>query len=301
VKLQEAVLMADTLPLDTDFLRVDFKEAVAGDISNFNLTAFGGNVMLNFLRRSDVFYRILSRASYSYLILHGFRAERIVHIPNGVDTEKFRPTPERHPDPAQPERDIICVARLQYAKGIDVLLHAWGRMMHAPTEWRTHLKPRLLLVGEGPLRFKFERIAAELNIKDSVEFLGLRRDVTSLLQQAWGFVLPSRWEGMPNALLEAMACGLPCVATRVSGSEDVITDGINGLLVEPEQPAELAQALRRMIEDQSLAQRLAREGRATVRRNYQLSIISKQYLTLYRHVLTQGQLALSIAREEREL
>src|SRR5205085_8137401 len=106
---------------------------------------------------------------------------------NGVDTEKLRPTLERRPNPAQSERDIICVARLEYAKGIDVLLHAWGRMMHASTEWRTHLKPRLLLVGEGSLREKFECIAAELGIQDSVEFLGLRRDVTSLLQQAWGF------------------------------------------------------------------------------------------------------------------
>jgi glycosyltransferase involved in cell wall biosynthesis len=300
VKSQEAVLMADTLPLDTNFLKVDFKEAVAGDISNFALIAFGGNIMVNFLRKSDAFYQILSTSSYSYLISHGFRADRIVHIPNGVDTEKLRPALDRRPNPAQPERDIICVARLEYAKGIDVLLHAWGRMMHASTEWRTHLKPRLLLVGEGSLREKFECIAAELGIQDSVEFLGLRRDVTSLLQQAWGFVLPSRWEGMPNALLEAMACGLPCVATKVSGSEDIITDGINGLLVEPEQPDELAKALRRVIEDQNLAQQLGQEGRAAVLRDYQLSTISKRYLTLYRHLLTQGQPALSIAREERE-
>jgi glycosyltransferase involved in cell wall biosynthesis len=293
------LLMADTLPLDTNFLRVDFREAVAGAISSFGLEAFGGKVMLNFLRRSDAFYQILSRASYSYLISHGFRAERIVHIPSGVDTEKFRPVPERHPDPVQPERDIICVARLQYAKGIDVLLHAWGRMMHAPPEWRTHLRPRLLLVGEGELRPQLERIAAELGIRDCVEFLGLRRDIISLLQQAWGFVLPSRWEGMPNALLEAMACGLPCVATKVSGSEDIIIDGINGLLVEPEQPAELAQALRRVIEDQNFAQQLAQAGRTTVLRDYQLSTIAKRCLALYRHLLTQEKPALTIVREER--
>jgi glycosyltransferase involved in cell wall biosynthesis len=109
-----------------------------------------------------------------------------------------------------------------------------------------------------------------------------------LLQQSWGFVLSSRWEGMPNALLEAMACGIPCVATRVSGSEDIISDGINGLLVEPEQPDAMAQALRRIIEDVLFAQRLGQEGRATVVRDYQLSAVVEQCLELYRCVLERG-------------
>jgi len=102
---------------------------------------------------------------------------------------------------------------------------------------------------------------------------------------------------MPNALLEAMACGLPCVATRVSGSEDIISDGVNGLLVEPEQPAELAQALRRSIEDAELAQRLGREGRATVVRDYQLTTIVEQCLELYRRLLAGERNVLPLALE----
>jgi glycosyltransferase involved in cell wall biosynthesis len=129
----------------------------------------------------------------------------------------------------------------------------------------------------------------ELNIQDSVEFLGLRTDIIDLLQPSWGYVLPSRGEGMPNALLEAMACGLPCIAARVSGSEDIIVDGVNGLLVEPEQPVELAHALRRLVEDSDLAQRLAQEARATVVRNYQLTRIVEQLLDLYRFLLSNGQ------------
>ncbi len=225
------MLMADTLT-DTDFLKIDFHDWAPsiGDIT---------------------------------YLQHGFHAEQIVRIPHGVNIEKFRPAPERRPDPARPERDIICVARLEHAKGVDVLLHAWGRMMHAPAEWRTHLKPRLRLAGKGTFRPHMERIVTELGIQDSVEFLGLRTDIPDLLQQSWGLVMPSRWESLPNALLEAMACGLPCVATRVCGSEDVICDGRNGLLVEPEQPAEMAQALRRLIEDTDL-QRLGQEARSTV-------------------------------------
>lgn len=286
----DATLMADTLT-DASFLKVDFGDIVVGDIGYLSKTALGGSLIVKFLRKSDAYYQILSSRSYSYLTSHGFNAEHIVRIPNGIDAEKFRPDPERRPDPGRQERTILCVARLQYPKGIDVLLHAWGRMMHAPSQWRTHLKPRLLIVGEGPLRSQLERIAQELRIQDSVEFLGLRRDVTELLQQSWGFVLPSRWEGMPNALLEAMACGLPCVATRVSGSEDIVLNGLNGLLVEPEQPVELAQALRCIIEDVDVARRLGREGRATVINDYQLSTVVEQCVKLYRHLLHKDEKA----------
>ena len=294
-----AMLMADTLT-ETSFLKVDLKdwESGAGDIGHLPRLPLG-KAMLNFLRKSNAFYQILSTRSHSYLTSHGFRAGQIVHIPGSVDTQRFQPALERRPAPASPERDIICVARLDLAKGVDVLLHAWGRMLREPSAWRAHLKPRLRLVGKGVCRAQMERIVAELGIQDSVELLGLRTDIVDLLQQSWGFVMPSRWEGMPNALLEAMACGLPCVATRVSGSEDIIADGVNGLLVEPEQPAEMARALRRIIEDTELAQRLGQEGRATVVRDYQLATIVEQCLQLYRSRLTGESNVMPLALEGR--
>ncbi len=294
-----AMLMADTLT-ETSFLKVELKDwkAGAGDIGHLPQLPLG-KAMLDFLRKSSAYYQILSTRSHSYLTSHGFRAEQIVHIPGSVDTERFRPAPEQRPDPARPERDIICVARLDLAKGVDVLLHAWGRMLREPSEWRAHLKPRLRLVGKGVCGAQMERIVAELGIQDSVELLGLRTDIVDLLQQSWGFVMPSRWEGMPNALLEAMACGLPCVATRVSGSEDIIADGVNGLLVEPEQPAEMAWALRRIIEDSELAQRLGQEGRATVVRDYQLTTIVEQCLEFYRRRLAGEKNVLPLALEGR--
>jgi glycosyltransferase involved in cell wall biosynthesis len=284
---QGAMLMADTLTT-TSFLKVPSKYVVLGEIA-YLPRAVLGTAILNSLRKSNVFYQVLSTRCHSYLTSNGFRTEQIVHIPGSVDTEKFRPAPERRPDPARPERDIICVARLDYSKGIDVLLHAWGRMLRVPAGWRAYLKPRLRIVGDGRFRPQMERIATELGISDSVEFLGSRTDIADLLQQSWGFVLPSRWEGMSNALLEAMACGLPCVATRVSGSEDIISDGVNGLLVEPEQPAELAQALCRIMEDTNLARRLGQEGRTTAVREYQLSSVVQQCLELYRRLLRSGK------------
>ena len=294
-----ARLMADTLT-ETSFLTVDFKDWIAGsgDIALLPQLALG-NLMLRFLRKSNAFYQLLSTRSRSYLTSHGFHASRMIHISGSVDTEKFQPSPERRPGPARPERDIICVARMDYAKGVDVLLHAWARMMREPAEWRTYLIPRLRLVGEGVYMTQMERIVAELGIQDSVEFLGLRTDVVDLLQQSWGFIMPSRWEGMSNALLEGMACGLPCVATRVSGNEDAITDGVNGLLVEPEQPAEMARALHRIIEDTDLAQRLGREARATAVRDYQLATIVEQCLELYRRLLTEEKNVLPLILERK--
>ncbi len=262
---------------------------VGGDFSEIHKRSLGGDAIVNFLRESNAFYQVLSSRSISYLTSNGFRAEQIVRIPNGVDTETFRPAAERGPDPAKSARDIICVARLEHAKGVDVLLHAWGRMMHEPANWHVCLKPRLRLVGAGSCRPQLERMVTELGIQDSVEFLGERTDISDLLQHSWGFILPSRWEGMSNALLEAMACGLPCVSTRVSGSEDIISDGVNGLLVEPEQPAEMAQVLCRIIKDADLAQRLGQNGCATVLREYQLSAVVEQCLQLYLRLLTKGR------------
>lgn len=286
-RLQEAVLMTDELSLTKDELKVDFHEAVAGDISYLTQRDVGGKAMMNILKQSDAWYHILSHRSSPYLTALGFPAHRMVQIPNGIDTHLFHPDPQQHPDPALPLRQIICVSRLHYAKGIDVLLYAWSKMMQAPTEWRTHLQPRLSIVGEGDIRPQLERLTTALNIQDSVEFLGVRKDIVARLQQAWGFVLPSRWEGMPNALLEAMACGLPCVATRVSGSEDIVKPGVNALMVEPEAPAEMAQMLRLIIEDTPLALRLGQAARATVEQEYQIEIVAKRCLDLYQMLLTK--------------
>jgi len=279
---EDAVLMADTLT-ERDFLKIPYKDVVVGDIAYLHKSAFGGKAIIRFFKKSDAYYQILSTRCLPYLTSHGFREEQIILIPNGVDSTKFQPVLQR-PDPVQPERNILCVARWQFPKGIDILLHAWGRLMREPAAWRANLQPRLLLAGYGPLEPQLKHIAELLDIQDSVEFLGLRQDVIELLQQSWGFVMPSRWEGMPNALLEGMSCGLPCIATRVSGSEDIISDGANGLLVEPEQPQELAVALRRIIEETDLALRLAKAGRATVLHDYELDSVIKRCVEMYYRV-----------------
>nr|BBH88616.1 hypothetical protein KTC_33670 [Thermosporothrix sp. COM3] len=285
IRQQGAMLMADTLEgkLPPELLRVPAGDWTAGDLDDMKRSIYWGGLFQRYLKRSHARYQVLSHRSAAYLIANGIAQEKIFRIPNGIDTEQVRPI-ERRPTPEQRERIITCVARMEYPKGVDVLLHAWARMMR---EWHSDIQPRLRLVGEGAFRPQIERIASELGILDSVEFLGLRRDVMDLLHQSWGFVLPSRWEGMPNALLEAMACGLPCVATRVSGSEDLIVDQENGLLVPPEDPVAMAQALRHLIEDHEHAERMGQAARTTVERDYNLKAIVHRTIELYYSLLTE--------------
>ncbi len=272
-----------------------------GDIAALQECAWGGHWMLNYLRKSEAYYQILSSRSYIYLMQHGFRPERLIHIPNGVDIRQFYPVFWQAEPVESDERAVLCVARLEYAKAIDVLLRAWASMLKLPTAWRATLHPRLFLVGDGTRRVELEGLAAELGIRESVEFLGTRHDIAQLLQRAWCFVLPSRWEGMPNALLEAMACGLPCIASRVSGSEDIIDQGRNGLLVEPERPEQLAYALRLLIENTDLARKLGWCGYETVLGHYQLSSTVQGCLAFYDYLLTRNACKRQVARAMQDV
>jgi glycosyltransferase involved in cell wall biosynthesis len=220
---------------------------------------------------------ILSSRMKEYLAGYDFYLPGTQLIPNGVDITHFR---SASTDDLLAERSqvVLCLARLTYQKGIDVLLQSWRFIQEQMPQ------ARLIIAGTGPLQSQLERMARELGIESSVEFTGLRRDVVTQLQRAGIAVFPSRFEGMSHALLEAMACGLPCIATRVSGSEDLIQHGINGLLVESEDYMGLAQALLNLLGDPALAQKYGSAARATVETHYTLKRIVDTYVELYQRV-----------------
>jgi glycosyltransferase involved in cell wall biosynthesis len=219
---------------------------------------------------------ILSSRMVDYLIAHDFTLPDMQLIPNGVDLSAF--TPIGINTSSQQTRTVICVARLCYQKGIDVLLQAW-RLVYQELP-----QARLLIAGTGPIQTQLEYMAQALGLLDSVEFVGLQNDIPNLLRQCDIAVLPSRWEGMPNAVLEAMACGLPCVATRVSGSEDIIQHGANGLLVEAEDYQGMAKALLLLLRDPELALQYGHAARTTVERCYSLEHITDVYIKLYQDI-----------------
>jgi L-malate glycosyltransferase len=169
---------------------------------------------------------------------------------------------------------LVYVGRLHEQKGLDVLLTALAAVQSSPS-------PALSLVGTGPFEERLRALVYELGISGDVEFAGVRQSLTPLLHGADVFVLPSRAEGLSNSLLEAMAIGLPVVASAIPGNTDVIQSGVNGLLSDPGDPAALADALERLLSDGGLRRRLGEAARRTVEERFALEEVAARYRELY--------------------
>lgn len=177
---------------------------------------------------------------------------------------------------------IVCFGRLGERKGSRVLVQALARVVAGGVE------ATLLLAGDGD-RAPVEEEARRLGVAGRVEIRSWieRDEVARLLDTASVFALPSQNEGLPVALLEAMAHGLPCVVTPVGGIPDLVTDGRDGLMVPPDDPEALAAALRRLLDDPSLRQSIARAGREEVERRCALPVVAGQFRVAFTGVLSR--------------
>lgn len=170
----------------------------------------------------------------------GALSRRVVVIPNPVRSLDLVVDGER-------PNVVLGVGRLSHEKGFDVLIRAWGHVAPSFPQWK------LRLVGDGRDRGMLEELARELKIADSIEFRGRQVDVDREYSQAGVFVLPSRREGFPNALAEAMSAGLPVIASDCpNGPRELLEGGRAGALVSPENDVELASALSRFLGDEAL-------------------------------------------------
>ncbi len=211
-------------------------------------------------------------------------SEKLCVIPNGVDSECYRPAEsDRHKHHLRRtlglDEDtvpVICVANLLPIKGLDVLLAAWRKVCLADRS------AQLLIVGEGPLGESLRAQAERLRCVSRVRFLGRREDVPDLLRAAEIFVLPSRSEGSSNALLEAMAAGLPIVATEVGSNRELIQPNRTGWLVPPDDPTRMAEAILNTLFNPSARQRVGAAARAEVLGRFSLQQWKERYRRLYR-------------------
>lgn len=219
------------------------------------------------------------------LVAAGVSPERIVLVPNGVDTAAFRPaasTGERSALrdtlglPAGPL--FVFVGRLVEKKRVGLLLEAWAQV-------RRRVDAHLVVVGDGPLHAALARQAREAGIEQSVSFVGESDRVPDYLRAADGFVLPSVSEGLSNALLEAMSCGLACVVTDSAGARNVIQDGRNGRLLGDETPSGLAALLVGLAERHDEREALGLAARATVEASFGLDSVARRYAALYDSLL----------------
>ncbi|MBU4015834.1 glycosyltransferase family 4 protein [Patescibacteria group bacterium] len=239
-----------------------------------------GQMLIRTLKKVDCFVAT-SKEIKKGLLNDGYIQDRIIGIPNFVDQGVFHPSDKELRDQAHKdfgfsgETIVTFTGRLVKGKGIGVLLAAWGKVV---VDFKNVC---LLILGEGPFESRLKEQCQGLGIEKNVKFLGLVNNVRKYLAMSDIFVFPSFQEGFPNSVLEAMACGLPVIATRIGGIVDVIKDEENGLLVEPGNANQLADALKRLICDAEYASALGRNALKTIRKNYDINVIANEYIDLY--------------------
>ena len=214
-----------------------------------------------------------SPAAAKQLAAEGLGAERVRIIPNGLDLDRFPPFVH-----GGRIRTLVTVANLREEKSHDVLLSAFARVLSAADAPHELV---LKIVGDGPQRGALERQAATLGISGRVEFLGHREDVPEILASSDVFVLPSRSEAFPNSAIEAMAAGLPVVASAVGGLLDLIEDGRTGLLVPARNADALSAAIERLLAQPTLAAALGASARRHVRERYSFDRMIASFEALY--------------------
>jgi glycosyltransferase involved in cell wall biosynthesis len=227
-----------------------------------------------------------------------FISERIIPkallkvFPNSVDTERFRSLPPGTRESVRRSLGIqgqfvwLAVGRFEVAKDHPNMLHAFASVRER------YPQALLLLVGRGSLQADAEALTGALGLTDSVRFLGVRRDVPEVMSAADGYVMSSAREGMPIVLLEAAAAGLPIVATRVGGNQEVVQDEESGFLVPPRDSEALGQAMLRLMGLSDAERRaLGDRGSEYVRSHYGLSRTLERWEELYREVLFRNGLS----------
>jgi len=187
-------------------------------------------------------------------------------IPNGVDVSRFDASDRDWTSPR-----LLSAGRVVYQKGFDLGLRALAQLKDLSWKW--------CIAGDGPQMESLKSLAQELGIAERVTFLGwqAREDLAKWYHRSNLFLFPSRHEGMPNAVLEAMASGLPIVATKIAGNEELVVDGVTGVLVNPEDVDSLRDGLRRLMAEEKTRKQMGRASRHRVESEYSWENVARQY------------------------
>ncbi|MFD0962196.1 glycosyltransferase family 4 protein [Paenibacillus chungangensis] len=207
----------------------------------------------------------VSESFRSYLGQYVERPQDIGVIPNGFDEKRFKPIAH---DNAVPQ--LITVCRLVPAKGLDILLHACADLKRRGHAFVLHI------IGDGPIREELETLAKELGLYDDIIFYGYMLHPEEFMPFFDIFVLPSRAEAFGSVFAEAALCWLALVGSNVGGIAEQIDDGVNGLLVPPEDPVELATALEKVVSDPQYRYNLARDAWNKAKKDYSLRRVITQ-------------------------
>lgn len=211
---------------------------------------------------------------------------KVVVLPNGIDVERFNPKgnfADIRKEFSIKQGAIVVgfIGRIVPAKGLQYLIDS---IPYVNEEFKNI---KLLIIGEGSIVARLHEQAKEKKVYDSIIFTGRRRDIPDILSCIDVFVMPSIAEGLPNALLEAMAMGKPIVATEVGGIPEVMKNGVNGLLVPPRDPSALATAMKGLIGNDRLAAQMGDAARDLVLDKFSMRAIAQKWQTLYLSILKE--------------
>ncbi|MBM3560418.1 MAG: glycosyltransferase, partial [Alphaproteobacteria bacterium] len=247
-------------------------------------------------RSADYVVSVSPALTRSYLDA-GLPLDRIREIPNSVDPRRFAPASPEERRSLRARLNLPAEGALMLFVGVispdkrpDVLLKAWLKLQHAPETacalvYVGATNPQLFELGDR-LDERLRASVADAGLGARVRFVEPTPRVEDYFRAADIFAMPSAREGLPISLIEAMACGLPCVASRLPGATDaVITSGVDGWLVPPDDVSSLTQHLRALLRDPHLAAQAGRMARQTVERRFTVDRVAEQWLTMYRQVL----------------
>ncbi len=206
-----------------------------------------------------------------YLIENGWPGEKAHYLPNFVSDERGEPLDRAKFYTPKGVPLIVALGRLHENKAFDILLKALARVPNA----------YLWLAGDGPLKAELIKLAEELAIKPRVRFLGWRDDTANVLRSGDLFVCPSRHEPLGNVVIEAWSQGLPVVAADSMGPGMLIENGETGILVPTDDEILMARAIRGVLDDDNLAERLARQGHDAYEKNFTEAQVVEQYLAFF--------------------
>jgi glycosyltransferase involved in cell wall biosynthesis len=244
------------------------KDSTMNGITNILRFPDGKKKQQLIIRQS--FFVAMTDCIYRNFVSAGVPGNKIVKIPNGIEIEKD------YKQQYGTNSTVLFVGNLyqQPAKGIDILLKAWTKIIASVPH------ARLLVAGDGDIAAYVDYVN-KLGIGDSVKFLGKNNSVKQLMFDADVFVLPSRREGMPNALMEAMMRSMPCVATDISGCQDLIEHNKSGILVPVGEAQPLAEAIVLLLTDPQLAANLGNAARQRVESFCDINNVAQKYLDVY--------------------
>jgi glycosyltransferase involved in cell wall biosynthesis len=251
-----------------------------GDISGFRGSFLGGLQKFLFKRFVDIYIGMTEQIK-NELLEEGFDRRKIRQIPNGVDTDFFRPEAEKKDlikdklSLKKESRILIFAGRLVERKGVDSLIKAFASMRTASGN------PVLIIAGTGDMEAALKELASDVKVSERVRFAREVHNIEDYYKCADLFILPSESEGLPNSLLEAMSSSVAAVVSDIPGMRELIKDSGAGILVNPRDIENFAERIAALIADVEKCRDMGQRGREYVKDNFGLESVGERYIKLY--------------------